>query len=128
MNDTIKVGDRVYRWVDRDAGYVLRATRGPWAWIERDDGTFRTVGLGSLAKLTPIEPEPVTLTVGQRVRLCEGRVGVIKDLREEAYVEIDDSREITVHSPPLRIWKLSSELEPVPEPCPECKGSGKASE
>jgi len=119
MNDTIKVGDRVYRWVDRDAGYVLRATRGPWAWIERDDGTFRTVGLGSLAKLTPIEPEPVALTpkygVGQEVESPAGKrtiCQVFVAYRMRDYVA----------------WWAEGQLEPVPAPCPECKGSGKASE
>ena len=132
MNDTIKVGDRV-RTIWNHEGTVLaihvNKSGQRWIWTEFDKGDchgFRDTDF------TRIEPEKVALTVGQKVRLSvgssEGRVGIIKDLREEAYVEIDDSRETTVHWPPLRIWKLSSELEPVPSPCPECKGSGVASE
>ena len=123
MSNAIKVGDRV--WASGLGDGRMLAIHDDYGWVLWNTHDHCTARLDSL---TRIEPEPVTLTVGQRVRLCEGRVGVIKDLREEAYVEIDDSREITVHSPPLRIWKLSSELEPVPEPCPECKGSGVASE
>jgi len=120
MNDTIKVGDRVYRWVDRDAGYVLRATRGPWAWIERDDGTFRTVGLGSLA-LTRIEPEKVVLTPkygkGDRVRGRHShQIYTIEEPIDIKY-RTAEGFNVTEH-----------EVCPVPEPCPECKGSGVASE
>ena len=119
MSDEIKVGDRVYRWVDRDAGYVLRATRGPWAWIERDDGTFRTVGLGSLAKLTRIEPEPVTLTPryvkGQRVKVRNGD-------------EVTIAHPFIAYRTNYNCTYAEDQLEPVPTPCPTCKGSGKASE
>ena len=129
MNDTIKVGDRVHDFCYGN-GTVLAlhlASDGEcWVWSEYDKP--KTCYGTRVTDLTRIEPEPHTLTVGQKVRLSEGRVGIIKDLREEAYVEIDDSRETTVHWPPLRIWKLSSELEPVPAPCPTCKGGGKASE
>jgi preprotein translocase subunit YajC len=126
MNE-IKVGDRV-RTTWGEEGIVLgihtNSSGERWLWTEFDK-SHQCWGFTD-EHLTLISPEPVTLTVGQKVRLSEGRVGIIKDLREEAYVEIDDSRETTVHWPPLRIWKLSSELEPVPSPCPECKGSGKS--
>ena len=129
MNDTIKVGDRV-RGKATGRKYLVLAIYEDMAWILHEE-TDLTSSVG-FQYLTRIEPEKVALTVGQKVRLSvgssEGRVGIIKDLREEAYVEIDDSRETTVHWPPLRIWKLSSELEPVPAPCPTCKGGGKASE
>ena len=123
MND-IKVGDRV-RGIRSGNDWVVMGIDGDLAWLKSDEGEYTE---RFCEVLTRIEPEPVALTVGQKVRLSEGRVGIIKDLREEAYVEIDDSRETTVHWPPLRIWKLSSELEPVPAPCPTCKGGEKASE
>jgi hypothetical protein len=133
MSDKIEVGDRVHDFCYGNGTALalhLAADGECWVWSEYDKP--KTCYGTRITDLTRIEPEKVALTVGQKVRLSvgssEGRVGIIKDLREEAYVEIDDSRETTVHWPPLRIWKLSSELEPVPSPCPECKGSGVASE
>jgi hypothetical protein len=114
MNDTIRVGDRV-----EHIGFgqrVVIAIVGDQAWIR--DGNFDVIA--RTKNLTRIEPEKVTLTPKYK-----------KDER----VRTKGGREITVdrvfigyESQPCLEWWEEGQLEPVPEPCPECKGSGVASD
>jgi len=118
MND-IQVGDRVH-----PDGYgdnvTLRvvAIEGNEAWLVDFMGVHRT---HRLAALTRISPEKVVLTpkyvVGQRVRsTLTDTIYTIEALGRTTY---RTTTGCTVDE---------SNLEPVPEPCPECKGSGVASE
>ena len=121
MSDTIKVGDRV-RGASFGNGTVIglhtAKDGGSWAWVEYDD---EPDCFGSkVQNLTRIEPEPVML-----------RPKYKKDER----VRTKGGREITVdrvfigyESQPCLEWWEEDQLEPAPEPCPKCKGSGKASE
>jgi len=73
--------------------------------------------------LTRIEPEPVVpkYAVGQRVK--------IKNDALECYDEIGQVVHLGyyVTRPGYwGIWVNESKLEPVPEPCSACKGTGKA--
>ena len=114
MNE-IKAGDKVL-----NPGFGERtvvAVDGNSAWIRDKDG-WQCVA--KLSNLTRIEPEPVVLTpkygVGQRVNFIgQGKVHL-------AGVEVGYHIEKWGG-----LWPESL-LEPVPEPCDKCKGSGVASE
>ena len=115
MNDTIKVGDRV--WASGLGDGRMLAIHDDYGWVLWNTHDHCTARLDSL---TRIEPEPVTLrpkyVVEQRVRTAQNKTEtVIKGIF------------ITYETTNLGTWD-EAELEPVPEPCPECKGSGKASE
>ena len=114
MSDKIKVGDRVL-----NPGFGERtvvAVDGNSAWIRDKDG-WQCVA--KLSNLTRIEPEPGTLSLGQVVRRKRDadRTGVVTGL--EARIRWGDCLYENV---PIEV------LEPVPTPCPTCKGSGKSSE
>ena len=116
MNDTIKVGDRVR--TRSDCEVIVLGIDGGRAWVRyTETGVHHEV---CMSTLTHIEPEPVTLTpkygVGQRVNFIgQGKVQL-------AGVEVGYHIEKWGG-----LWPESL-LEPVPTPCPLCKGSGKASE
>jgi len=114
MND-IQVGDRVRDHLGHFA--QLLAVDGAEAWVRYDEGGHVTISLNCL---TRIEPERITLhpkyAVGQNVRTARNKTEtVIKGIF------------ITYGTSNLGTWD-ESELEPVPEPCDKCKGSGVASE
>ena len=114
MNDIIRVGDLT------DCGRVV-AIDGPVAWTRNELNGHHTV---SLVGLTRIEPEKVVLTprfaVGQEVKK--------HGLGEALSIE-DITVTYAVNIPMLgRVWWRECDLEPVPKLCPECKGSGVASE
>jgi len=120
MSNKIKVGDRVLFGPKADSSpHIVAAIIGEDAWVKP---TFY-VGMGfiqPLDSLTRIEPEPVVLTpkygVGQRVNFIgQGKVHL-------AGVEVGYHIEKWGG-----LW-AESLLEPIPTPCPTCKGSGKASE
>ena len=120
MNDTIRVGELVkivpWKGFAKVLSLHTASTGKQWAWIEWEDGYCASVGA---ADLTRIEPEPGTLSLGQVVRRKRDadRTGVVTGL--EARIRWGDCLYENV---------LIEVLEPVPEPCPECKGSGVASE
>ena len=121
MSDKIKVGDRVEARVYGRAtviGEHIAFGGKRWLWIEYDSG-HECYGVQA-TQLTRIEPEPVVLTpkygVGQRVNFIgQGKVHL-------AGVEVG------YHSEKWGGLWAESLLEPIPTPCPTCKGSGKASE
>ena len=111
MSDAIKVGDRVETLGHR-TGYV-QGIYGNRAWVLFASHELNTL---YLSDLTRIEPEPVVLTpkygVGQRVNFIgQGKVHL-------AGVEVGYHIEKWGG-----LW-AESLLEPIPEPCPTCKGSG----
>jgi len=118
MNDTIKVGDRVrLAGSDTSGLYTVLALDRDRAWVRADAGGHYNF---CALELIRIEPEKVTLmpkyAVGESVRTAGNKTEtVIKGIF------------ITYETTNLGTWD-ESELEPVPAPCPECKGSGKASE
>jgi len=119
MSDKIKVGDRVRISVyDGFHDATVLALDADWAWVLQDHDRRGYTSV-SLAKLTLISPEPVTLRakygVGQRVR---------STLTGLTY---------TIKGPIRATYRMTngfvvdeSNLEPVPTPCPTCKGSGKS--
>ena len=117
-DEEFKVGDEVRRsgW---ECGYTILALDDTGhAWIRSEHSRLGLIV--QISSLTRIEPEPVVLTpkyaVEQRVRTAQNKTEtVIKGIL------------ITYETTNLGTWD-EAELEPVPEPCPECKGSGKASE
>jgi len=118
MSDEIKVGDRVKRSSWTCVYTVLALDDKGLAWIQTENSTLGMIV--HLSTLTRIESEPVVLTpkyaVEQRVRTAQNKTEtVIKGIL------------ITYETTNLGTWD-EAELEPVPEPCPECKGSGVASE
>ena len=116
MND-IQVGDRV-RGIRSGNDWVVMGIDGNMAWLKSDGGEYTE---RFCKVLTRIEPEPVTVTpkyaVGQRVRST--LTGTIYTI--EALVR-------TTYRTTTGCYLDESNLEPVPTPCPKCKGSGKASE
>ena len=120
MSSKIDVGDRV-RSICHDSGTVLAlhtAEDGKeWAWVQWHDEYYECFGV-KLSDLTRIEPETVTLRprygVGERVNFIgQGKVQL-------AGVEVGYHIEKWGG-----LWPESL-LEPVPTPCPTCKGSGKS--
>jgi len=116
MSDEIKVGNRV-RGQMSGKEYKALGICGNWVWILAP-GCTEPITVAN-CYLTLISPEPVTLTpkyaVGQEVESPAGKrticqVFVAYRMREYA------------------AWWAEGQLQPVPEPCPTCKGSGKASE
>jgi len=116
MSDNINVGDRVRGAFTGRSGTVIAITEQR-AWI-RNSGEPFTI---PLCNLTRIEPEPVTLTakygIGDRVRsTLSGSVYRVAAIASIQY-RTEEGPIIDEHN-----------SEPVPTPCPTCKGSGKASE
>ena len=122
MSDKIEVGDRVHDFCYGN-GTVLAlhlALDGEcWVWSEYDKP--KTCYGTRITDLTRLDPEPVTLTpkyaVGQEVKFQGGIYSI--------------SIEKVVVAYELTGWfglRAEDSLEPAPEPCPKCKGSGKASE
>ena len=121
MSDKIKVGDRVEARVYGRAtviGEHIAFGGKRWLWIEYDSG-HECYGVQA-TQLTRIEPEPVVLTpkyaVGQRVRLC-GANTATEVIENRIACRLESGG-----------YYYEDILEPIPEPCPECKGSGVASE
>ena len=121
MSDAIKVGDRVLFGPKADSSpHIVAAIIGEDAWVKP---TFY-VGMGfiqPLDSLTRIEPEKVVLTPkygkGDRVRGRHShQIYTIEEPIDIKY-RTAEGFNVTEH-----------EVCPVPEPCPECKGSGVASE
>ena len=115
MSDEIKVGDRVKRSSGTCVYTVLALDDKGLAWIQTENSTLGMIV--HLSTLTRIEPEPVTLTpkyaVGQRVRsTLTGTIYTIEALVRTTY---RTTTGCTVDE---------SNLEPVPTPCPTCKGTG----
>ena len=119
MSDNIKVGDRVkYERSDSGWRYEVLCIHGDQAWLRDErDGMYQ----GALIEnLTRIEPEKVTLTplyeVGERVHwLTTSRMKTIRAIVVGYRMEED---------PNGAVWG-EDELEPVPDVCPQCKGTGK---
>ena len=117
MSDKIKVGDRVHpdRYGDNVTQRVA-AVEGDEAWLVNSKGDHLT---HRLSNLTRIEPEPVTLTakygVGEKVRIKS-----IAGCAGESVV----SRPSLFYDLGWRGWWREDKLEPIPTPCPTCKGSG----
>jgi hypothetical protein len=118
MSDEIKVGNRV-RGQMSGKEYKALGICGNWVWILAP-GCTEPITVAN-CYLTLISPEPVTLRakykMGERVRSTltnsvyrVAGIASIQYLTEEGYI-IDEHNS-----------------EPVPAPCPTCKGSGKASE
>ena len=106
MNDTIKVGDRV--WASGLGDGRMLAIDGNYGWVLWNTHDHCTARLDSL---TRIEPEPGTLSLGQVVRRKRDadRTGVVTGL--EARIRWGDCLYENV---PIEV------LEPVPSPCPTC--------
>ena len=124
MSDKIKVGDRVEARVYGRAtviGEHIAFGGKRWLWIEYDSG-HECYGVQA-TQLTRIEPEPVTLTPKYRIadslRFKGGN-------RETAPIRVTGII-IGYLDEDNYFWR-EAELEPVPEPCDKCKGSGVASE
>jgi hypothetical protein len=124
MNDTIRVGDRVKDNVTCATGTVLYL-KFPWAWVLSDAAS--TPETWPAGKFTRIEPEKVTLmpkyAVGENVQSYvagakKGRWTVV-EVRVDYLIKLPDG---------TLDHRVEFQLEPVPEPCPECKGWGVASE
>jgi len=122
MSDEIKVGHEV-EWHEvglhdcrpRHTGTVLALDNGT-AWV-RERTLHHSIRIGDL---TRIAPEPVTLTpkyeVGERVHwLTTSRMKTIRAIVVGYRMEED---------PNDAVWG-EDELEPVPDVCPQCKGTGK---
>ena len=119
MSDKIEVGDRVR--ISVYGGFhdaTVLALDADWAWVLQDHDRRGYTSV-PLAKLTRIEPEKVVLTpkyaVGREVQFQGGIYSI-----EKVVVAYE-----------LTGWfglRAEDSLEPAPEPCPKCKGSGKASE
>jgi hypothetical protein len=136
MNDTIKVGDRVETRNSHRTGCV-QGIYHDQAWILLDSDEMETL---HLSVLTRIEPEPVVLTpkyaIGQNVTIKgAGRAGeqTVYRIAEVAdtiryALEWDASPLGSISAGRTLATYTADQLEPVPEPCPECKGSGVASE
>jgi len=121
MND-IQVGELVkvvpWKGFAKVLSLHTASTGKQWAWIEWEDGYCASV---KAADLTRIEPEKVTpkYAVNQRRRLRG----------DHSHIFVADRIKILYQDSgnPTESW-YEDALEPVPEPCPECKGSGVASE
>ena len=123
MND-IKVGDRVHDFCyGNGTALALHLAAGGECWVWSEYDKPKTCYGTRITDLTRIEPEKVVLTprfaVGQRLRLRG----------DHSHIFIADRIEILYQDSgnPMQSW-YEDALEPVPEPCPECKGSGIASE
>ena len=116
MND-IQVGDRVHPdgYGDNVTQGVV-AIEGNEAWLVDFMGVHRT---HRLSDLTRIEPEKVALTpkykMGQEVESPAGK----RTIREVF---------VAYRMRSYGGWWTEDQLKAVPEPCPECKGSGVANE
>ena len=125
MSDEIKVGDRVHPdgYGDNVTQRVV-AIEGNEAWLVDFMGNHYT---HRLSKLTRIEPEKVALTpkypVGSNVKFYA------VDSKEPVCKVIEARLDYLLERPDgSRVCWTEFQLEPVPTPCPLCKGSGKASE
>ena len=112
MSDNINVGDRVRGAFTGRSGTVIAITE-QWAWI-RNSGEPFTI---PLCNLTRIELEKITLTprfgIGEKVKIRFGEVVKINAV-VVAYRDNENW-----------LW-AEDQLEPIPTPCPTCKGSGKS--
>ena len=122
MNDKIKVGDRV-RGNHGGAAWTVVGIGGNTAWLRAGKDNY-TVRL--LEVLTRIEPEKVVLTpkyaVAQRLRTSPLRLNTTAD---NIYVV---KGPVVGYELESGGWLPESLLSPIPDPCPECGGSGVASE
>jgi hypothetical protein len=119
MSDEIKVGDRVRpNWSSTLRGTVLACgfDKTCVKWDEHDEPA-----IWNTSSLALIPPEPVALTpkypVGSTVKAKAGKCAY--KVTSVFVVYYLDNQEVE--------WR-EDELEPVPDLCPTCKGSGKASE
>jgi len=107
MNDTIRVGDRV--WASGLGDGRMLAIDGNYGWVLWNTHDHCTARLDSL---TRIEPEPVTLrpkyAVGEKVRIKS-----IAGCAGESVV----SRPSLFYDLGWRGWWREDKLEPVPESC-----------
>ena len=120
MSDEIKVGDRVHVSVEYDG--IVCVLDGDEACVEDDDGIHCT---HVLSELTRLDPEPVTLRakypVGSKVKFYA------VDSNEPTYDVIEARIDYLLERPDgSRTCHTEFQLEPVPTPCPTCKGSGKS--
>ena len=126
MND-IKVGDRVHDFCYGNGTALalhLAADGECWVWSEYDKP--KTCYGTRITDLTHIEPEPVVLTpkyaVAQRLRTSPLRLNTTAD---NIYVV---KGPVVGYELESGGWLPESLLSPIPDPCPECGGSGVASE
>jgi len=118
MSDEIKVGEVAKAVPWKGFAKVLSlhtaSTGKQWAWIEWEDGYCASVGAFDL---TRIELEKITLTprfgIGEKVKIRFGEVVKINAV-VVAYRDNENW-----------LW-AEDQLEPIPTPCPTCKGSGKS--
>jgi len=124
MNDTIKVGDRVQHAFSTEAHGTVLAAGPEWLYVHYDNGHNEA---WLTANCRRIEPEKVTLmpkyAVGENVQSYvagakKGRWTVV-EVRVDYLIKLPDG---------TLDHRVEFQLEPVPEPCPECKGWGVASE
>ena len=123
MNDTIRVGDRVETLKTHRTGCVS-SIYGDKAWVLLDSGELDTVYLDVL---TRIEPEKAVLTpkyaVGEEVQ------SYVVGIKKARWTVVEARVDYLVKLPDGTLdHRVEFQLEPAPEPCPKCKGSGKASE
>jgi len=114
MSDKIKVGDRVQWGLHSDSTpHILVAVHGSEAWVRPIyyEGSGQIVPVSELTRieaptLTPKYAEDETVMVGAGWHVS------VKEL-EVGYLMSDG------------IWYRERYVNPVPDPCPACKGTGK---
>ena len=120
MSDKIEVGDRVR--ISVYGGFhdaTVLALDADWAWVLQDHDRRGYTSV-PLAKVTRIEPEPVTLT--PKFKLGE------KICPRDGYPQTILAVSVSYRLAPNGTWWGEEEVDLVPTPCPTCKGSGKSSE
>ena len=108
----IKVGDRVHVSAEYDG--IVCVLDGDEAWVEDDDGIHCT---HVLSELTRLDPEPVTLRAKYK---AEERV------RARNGDEVTIAHPFIAYRTNYNFTYAEDQLEPIPTPCPTCKGSGKS--
>lgn len=111
----IKVGERV-RTTWGHEGTII-CISGNSGWVKMGEDSHETWWLPDC---TRIEPEPVVLTatyrIGQKVRVRTGGCEFTVNRMSMGYL---------ADVPSLGdVWFREDTIEPVPTPCPACKGSG----
>ena len=121
MSNAIKVGDKVKRSSWTCVYTVLALDDKGLAWIQTENSTLGMIV--HLSTLTRIEPEKVTpkYAVGEKVRLKNDALDFPGEVGRVIHLGYYVSR-----TGYWGVWVAESKLEPVPTPCPTCKGSGKS--